>query len=223
MADTRISALTQLTSLADDDELVVVDKSDLTMAASGTTKRVRFDTIADQVDVFTANGTWTKPTGAVSVDVLAIGSGAGGGSGRRGAAATVRCGGGGGGAGGVTMRAGIPAVNLGATVSVVVSAGGAGGAAVATDDTNGAAGSVGATTTCDGGQPDHRPRRCGHAGPRHVRRHGQGGAGDRPGCWGGDRCVAAPTAARGGRPAPHHVHACLGGLKRMTVSRLRSP
>lgn len=40
MADTKISALTELTALADADELVIVDKSDTTMAASGTTKRV---------------------------------------------------------------------------------------------------------------------------------------------------------------------------------------
>lgn len=47
MADAKISALTQLTgagSTADADELVLVDKSDTTMAASGTDKRV---TVAD--------------------------------------------------------------------------------------------------------------------------------------------------------------------------------
>lgn len=47
MADTKISALTQLTgagSTADADELVLVDKSDTTMAATGTNKRI---TVAD--------------------------------------------------------------------------------------------------------------------------------------------------------------------------------
>lgn len=42
MADSKISALTALTALASDDELVVVDKSDTSMAASGTTKRVAY-------------------------------------------------------------------------------------------------------------------------------------------------------------------------------------
>lgn len=40
MADTKVSALTELTSLAEADEFVVVDKSDTTMAATGTNKRV---------------------------------------------------------------------------------------------------------------------------------------------------------------------------------------
>lgn len=40
MADTKISALTALTVLDDLDEFVVVDKSDTSMAASGTDKRI---------------------------------------------------------------------------------------------------------------------------------------------------------------------------------------
>jgi len=47
MADTKLSALTQLTgagSTADADEIEIVDKSDTTMAATGTNKRV---TVAD--------------------------------------------------------------------------------------------------------------------------------------------------------------------------------
>ncbi len=44
MADTKLSALVQLTAPASADELVAVDKSDTTMAASGSTKRV---TLAD--------------------------------------------------------------------------------------------------------------------------------------------------------------------------------
>lgn len=45
MADAKISALTELTALAGDDELVVVDKSDTTDAASGTTKRATWQTV----------------------------------------------------------------------------------------------------------------------------------------------------------------------------------
>lgn len=39
MPDARISALAALAALADDDEFVIVDKSDTTMAATGTTKQ----------------------------------------------------------------------------------------------------------------------------------------------------------------------------------------
>jgi hypothetical protein len=41
MADAKISALTELTAVAADDELVIVDKSDISMAASGTNKRIK--------------------------------------------------------------------------------------------------------------------------------------------------------------------------------------
>lgn len=40
MPDSKISNLTELTAVAQDDELVIVDKSDTTMAATGTTKKV---------------------------------------------------------------------------------------------------------------------------------------------------------------------------------------
>lgn len=97
---------------------------------------------APDIQVFTANGTWTKPTGATSVTATVIGAGSGGGSGRRGAAGTVRCGGGGGGSGGVST-ASIPASSLTTTVTVVVGTGGTGGAAVTANDTNGNAGGNG--------------------------------------------------------------------------------
>lgn len=97
------------------------------------------------IQIFTADGTWTKPTGAVLVRGYLISSGAGGGSGRRGLAGTVRGGGGGGGGGGKDIFE-IPAAALPATVPVVVGLGGAGGAAVTTDSTNGNTGSIGAST-----------------------------------------------------------------------------
>jgi len=40
MADNKISALAELTSIATDDEFVVVDKSDTAMAGSGTSKKI---------------------------------------------------------------------------------------------------------------------------------------------------------------------------------------
>lgn len=98
------------------------------------------------VQVFTATGTWTKPTGAQFVDVSCIAGGGGGGSGRRGAAGSVRSGGsGGGGAGSSAHR--IPASILGATVAVTIGAAGAGGTAITANDTDGNAGTGGAATT----------------------------------------------------------------------------
>lgn len=56
MADSRISDLPELTSLANDDEFVVVDKSDTSMAGSGTTKRVtKAELEADVIAAHAAN------------------------------------------------------------------------------------------------------------------------------------------------------------------------
>lgn len=92
------------------------------------------------VQVFTGNGTWTKPSGSYTVShVVAIGAGGGGGSGRRTASGTAASGGGGGGGGGWAHGI-LSTVELPATVTVTAGAAGAGGAAVTADSTNGNAG-----------------------------------------------------------------------------------
>lgn len=88
------------------------------------------------------SGTWTRPTGAKTVEIQVVGGGGGGGSGRKGPSTSARSGGGGGGGGGTTI-AQIDATTLGATVSVIVGAGGAGGASQTSDSTNGISGSDG--------------------------------------------------------------------------------
>jgi hypothetical protein len=95
------------------------------------------------VQTFTANGTWNRPTGAYThADVLVVNGAGGGGSGRRGAAGTARVAGGSGGTAGPVF-ARLRFSDLPSTVSITVGAGGAGGAARTTDDTNGANGGSG--------------------------------------------------------------------------------
>lgn len=64
MADAKISALTELAEEpAATDEFVLVDKSDTTMAASGTDKRLRYDRLPTGASL--PEG-WAAPIGAVS-------------------------------------------------------------------------------------------------------------------------------------------------------------
>lgn len=101
------------------------------------------------LDIFTATsapGTWTKPSGALRVEVILIGAGGGGGSGARRTATDNKYGGSGGG-GGSFITATFNAALLGATESVTIGTGGAGGAAVTVDATNGNTGTVGGTTS----------------------------------------------------------------------------
>jgi hypothetical protein len=91
-----------------------------------------------KIDTYTTAGstTWTKPSWAKMVKVIAIGGGAGGGSGGRYATSSARCGGGAGGGGG-TVSFICPASFLGSTETVIVGSGGQGGASQGTDTSPG--------------------------------------------------------------------------------------
>lgn len=81
---------------------------------------------------FTANGTWTKPTGCTFFYAEAVGGGGGGSSGSRQASGVTSTGGTGGAGGTLVYRWG-RLTELSNTESVTVGAGGTGGAAVTTD------------------------------------------------------------------------------------------
>ena len=100
-------------------------------------------TVEVDEQIFTSNGTWTKPAGAIITYMYCIGGGAGGASGGRGS--TYDSGGGGGAGGGTDLQMFISAA-LESTCDVVVGSGGTGGAAKTSDGT-GATGSKGGNST----------------------------------------------------------------------------
>jgi hypothetical protein len=115
------------------------------LSLSGTTLTATASGTPTQTDVFTANGTYTKPVGATIIRAVVVGGGGGGGAGRRGAAGTDRAGGGGGGGAAVVAFV-ADAAFFGATESITVGSGGNGGENSA-DDTNGANGSDGGNSS----------------------------------------------------------------------------
>jgi hypothetical protein len=92
------------------------------------------------VDVFTANGTWTKRLGALTVKVFLVGEGGPGGSGAK-YGAGVQCGGGGGGGAAAVLEHTFLASGLSDTVAVTATAAGKGGASQSTNSSDGKAGS----------------------------------------------------------------------------------
>lgn len=156
---------------------------------------------ATDVQIFTANGTWTKPTGSpLWTEVIVVGSGGGGGSGERATTATTRVGGGGGGAGAVVLGS-FRTSDLGATETVTVGVGGTGGAAQTVNDTagnagtNGAVSSFGTWLTAGGGGFG-----AGGTGSASVSGGGGGGSiGNASGATGGSPSVTADTNGIGGQ------------------------
>jgi hypothetical protein len=95
------------------------------------------------VQVFTSNGTWTKPDNVTWVRVFMVGGGQGGGRGATGTTVGTKAGGAGGGGGAVISYYSVLASGLAATESIVVGAGGSGAAGTNANDQVTLAGSEG--------------------------------------------------------------------------------
>lgn len=103
---------------------------------------------APTIQVFTANGTWTKPDGVTQIQVVVTGGGAGGG-GSDSLSSSNFAGGGGGGAGGTAIKW-IDVTSI-TSVAVTVGGGGTGGSTSGGNGTAGGTSSFGAYASATGG------------------------------------------------------------------------
>lgn len=137
-----VTAGTGITASAPDGD-ITISNSGVT-SFNGSTGAVTFAADPPKIEIFTANGTWTKDAGLKAVIVEVIGAGGGGST--RGSVTvskTVTTYGGAGGGGGGYSRKLILAASLGATESVTV---GTGGTASKTGTTNTDGGSGGTSS-----------------------------------------------------------------------------
>ncbi len=109
---------------------VVINNNSLTQGS--VTVTILYSTGAGQNQVFTTSGTWTKPQGISTVEVIVIGAGGGAGSGGSSDLLDATVGGGTAGGGGSVSTIILQASDVGATESVTVGVGGIGGASVGT-------------------------------------------------------------------------------------------
>jgi len=125
------------------------------------------------VQLFTTSGTWTKPSGCRTVQIVCIGAGGGGGSGHA-AASGNRGGGGGGGGGGITELT-YRAVALPGSLTVTVGTGGTGGAGVSATN-NGNPGTAGGTSSVSASGITYASAAGGNFGAGGTNSGGAGGA-----------------------------------------------
>lgn len=128
-----------------------------------------------QVDVFTSSGTYSVPSWARRLRIVAVGAGGGGGSGAAGTNAANRGGGGGAGAGGRAEEE-FDASELGSSLTVTIGSGGSGGTSV-TGTTSGNAGGAGGDSYVQDGSTYLIGATGGSAGAAGTTSGGLGGAG----------------------------------------------